>query len=93
MIVFFKDNKKIDFLKLSSGEKRISIIFLNLIFSDEDIILIDEPEISLSLDYQNKIVRDIMQLTSESKKVMMATHAPYIYEDFISYIENNKVEV
>lgn len=93
MIIFFKDGKRIDFFKLSSGEKRISIIFLNLIFSDEDIILIDEPEISLSLDYQNKIVRDIMQLTSESKKVMIATHAPYIYEDFISYDENNKVKV
>lgn len=93
-ILFYKNSSIIDFIKLSSGEKRLMIIFLNLIFSEEDIILIDEPEMSLSLDYQNKIIGHIMDITSqENKKVMIATHAPYIYEDFISYKENNRVKV
>lgn len=94
-IIFLKNGDAIEFAKLSSGEKRVSIIFLNLIFSVEEIILIDEPEISLSLDYQNKIIRDIMELTTNNgkKRVMIATHAPYIYTDFISYSENNKVKV
>lgn len=94
-IVFFKNGDEIEFIKLSSGEKRVSIIFLNLIFSVEEIILIDEPEISLSLDYQNKIIRDIMELTTSNgrKRVMIATHAPYIYADFTSYSDNDKVKV
>ncbi|WP_295863007.1 AAA family ATPase [uncultured Neisseria sp.] len=91
-IAFKKDNIDIDFIKLSSGEKRLCIIFLNIIFAKEDIILIDEPEISLSLDYQNKIIRDIMKI-SDNKKVMIATHAPYIYEDFIAYDTNEKVRI
>ena len=93
-ILFTKDKSEIDFLNLSSGEKRLIIIFLNLIFSDEDIILIDEPEISLSIDYQNKIIGHIMDIAmEENKKIMIATHAPYIYKDFTSYSENNKVKV
>ena len=93
-ISFTKDESEIDFLSLSSGEKRLIIIFLNLIFSEEDIILIDEPEISLSIDYQNKVVGHIMDIAlEEHKKIMIATHAPYIYRDFTSYSENNKVKV
>ena len=93
-ISFTKDKSKVDFLNLSSGEKRLIIIFLNLIFSEEDIILIDEPEISLSIDYQNKVIGHIMDIAlEERKKIMIATHAPYIYKDFTSYSENNKVKV
>lgn len=93
-IFFTKDESEIDFLSLSSGEKRLIIIFLNLIFSEEDIILIDEPEISLSIDYQNKVIGHIMDIAlKEHKKIMIATHAPYIYRDFTSYSENNKVKV
>lgn len=96
MVIFhlLNDKSKVDFLNLSSGEKRLIIIFLNLIFSEEDIILIDEPEISLSIDYQNKVIGHIMDIAlKEHKKIMIATHAPYIYRDFTSYSENNKVKV
>lgn len=75
-----KSNTNIEFEKLSSGEKRIILLFLYVVFSKEKIILIDEPEISLSLNYQNKFVNDIIKL-SNGKKIMMATHAPYIYDD------------
>lgn len=75
-----KNNTNIEFEKLSSGEKRIILLFLYVVFSKEKIILIDEPEISLSLNYQNKFVNDIIKL-SNGKKIMMATHAPYIYDD------------
>lgn len=93
-VIFIKSDSRIDFIKLSSGEKRLIIIFLNLIFSEEDIILIDEPEISLSLDYQNKIIGHIMNIANKgNKKVMIATHAPYIYKDFTSYKENREVKV
>jgi len=75
-----KSNTNIEFEKLSSGEKRIILLFLYVVFSKEKIILIDEPEISLSLNYQSKFVDDIVRL-ADNKKIMMATHAPYIYDD------------
>ena len=68
-IEVLKNKNDIEFKKLSSGEKRIILLFLYVVFSKEKIILIDEPEISLSLNYQNKFVNDII------------THAPYIYDD------------
>ena len=75
---YLKNKNDIEFKKLSSGEKRIILLFLYIVFSKEKIILIDEPEISLSLNYQSKFVDDIVRL-ADNKKIMMATHAPYIY--------------
>ena len=89
----FKKNKtEIDFTKLSSGERRLVYLFLNIIVHEVDIYLIDEPEASLSLDFQNKIVLDLHRLTS-GKLLMIATHAPYIYEDFMSIEGNISQEV
>ena len=79
-IEVLKNKNDIEFKKLSSGEKRIILLFLYVVFSKEKIILIDEPEISLSLNYQSKFVDDIVRL-ADNKKIMMATHAPYIYDD------------
>ena len=70
----------IEYEKLSSGEKRILILFLNIVFSEEEMLLIDEPEISLSINYQSKIITDLVELGNK-KILMMATHAPYIYQD------------
>lgn len=92
IINFYKSNNQIDFHKLSSGERRLCIIFLTLIFIDRNIYLIDEPEMSLSLNYQSKIVYDLVRL-AKSKVVMIATHAPYIYEDFSSIDGNQCIEV
>ena len=91
-ISFYKNNEKIFFDKLSSGEKKISYIFLEMIFSNVDVLLIDEPELSMSLNYQNKLVKDLMKLTGY-KKLFIATHAPFIYEDFKKFEGNIIKEV
>lgn len=79
-IKIFKRKEIIEHEKLSSGEKRILLLFLNVLFSEEKILLIDEPEISLSINYQSKIISDLVELGNR-KILMMATHAPYIYQD------------
>ena len=91
-ISFSKNNEPIDFSKLSSGEKRLCILFLNLIFFEKNIYLIDEPEMSLSLNYQSKIVIDLLKLAGKNI-LMIATHAPYIFEDFLSLEGNVALEV
>lgn len=91
-LAFLKAGDTIDFDKLSSGERKISFLFLEIIFNEVDIYLIDEPELSLSLNYQNKIVTDLHVLT-KNKKLFIATHAPFIYEDFKNIPESIGKEV
>ncbi|GAB1762906.1 AAA family ATPase [Priestia megaterium] len=86
-LVFSKNGDKMAFEKLSSGERKITYLFLEILLNDVDIYLIDEPELSLSLNFQNKIITDLHILT-RGKRLFIATHAPYIYEDFVA-IEGN----
>ena len=87
---FYKSNNELDISKFSSGERNVIFLFLKLIFTDADIYLIDEPEVSLSLSFQKRIIGDIFDVVGD-KKVIIATHAPYIYKDFKAYSEENKV--
>lgn len=74
---------------LSSGEKQIVAIFAQ-IFLDVDrqhIILIDEPELSLSIYWQEEFLNDI--ITSQQCKFLLAvTHSPFI---FSKYLKKNAV--
>lgn len=88
--LFYKSDNELDISKFSSGERNVIFLFLKLIFTDTDIYLIDEPEVSLSLSFQKRIVGDIFDVVGH-KKVIIATHAPYIYKDFKAYSEENKV--
>ena len=68
--------------KLSSGEQNIINLFFDLIFNGKgkDIVLIDEPELSLHIDWLEKLLDDFVQITSQTKTSMLiATHSP----DFI----------
>lgn len=71
--------------KLSSGEKRVLKLFLTVSFIEANLFLIDEPEVSLSLNFQSKIVNDLLNLSNRNnKKLILATHAPYIFDDCIN---------
>ncbi|PHA15091.1 hypothetical protein COI69_26600 [Bacillus cereus] len=91
-LVFIKNSEEMAFEKLSSGERKLSFLFLEILLNDVDIYLIDEPELSLSLNFQNKIITDLHVLTKK-KTLFIATHAPYIYEDFIAIEGNISKEV
>ena len=76
-LAFLKAGDTIDFDKLSSGERKISFLFLEIIFNEVDIYLIDEPELSLSLNYQNKIVTDLHVLTKNKNYLLPHMHLLY----------------
>lgn len=76
--------KKIPVSKLSSGEKNELILFFQLIFlTDKGMtLLIDEPEISLHIDWQNKFIQDVEKIVNENQlSVIIATHSPDIVND------------
>ena len=66
---------------LSSGEKQILSLFARLyLYEREMIVLIDEPELSLSLEWQQKILPDIMA-APKCIQMVAITHSPFVFEN------------
>jgi len=65
---------------LSSGEKQILIILFTTLLQNKKpyILLMDEPEISLHIDWQRSLIQHIKQINPLSQ-IIMATHSPTIY--------------
>lgn len=75
-------DKPLPFGSLSSGEKQIVSVFSRLIL-DRDrryIILIDEPELSLSIEWQRKFLPDILK-TNTCAQLIAITHSPFVFEN------------
>ena len=83
--------------ELSSGEQHVIVLMYNLLFREwekdkavqkenpDQLILIDEPEISLHIDWQEQFVNNLKKITSLSSEVddtttdiIVATHSPAI---------------
>lgn len=76
-----KSGKTFSFSELSYGERKI-IFILSAIYSEKsEIILLDLPENGLSLMIQSKIIDEIK---NQDIQLVVATHAPYIYDASIS---------
>lgn len=72
--------------KLSSGEKQIIVMLAQLIFGKKrQIFIIDEPELSLHLGWQELFVNSLLE-ASPKTQFIMATHSPTI----IGKIENQE---
>ena len=80
-IVYLKTNgnKAIDIQNMSSGEKQIVTFFAYLIFglenTNQSIFIVDEPELSLHLNWQRQFVDSIMDV-NKNVQLIFATHAP-----------------
>jgi len=81
--VFFtlNDNTKTKILlsQLSSGEKQMLILLYTTIIQNnkECITLWDEPEVSLHIEWQRKLIRVIREL-NPNMQLIIATHSPSI---------------
>ena len=81
--IYRKNYKKpINIKNLSSGEKQVLSIFSKLYLDDDKpcIILFDEPELSLSIKWQEHFLPDIME-SKKCKKLIAVTHSPFIFEN------------
>jgi hypothetical protein len=70
--------------QLSSGEKQIISLFSKLYLEDngnkKNIIIIDEPELSLSLKWQKMLLPDIIK-TENCDLLLTVTHSPFIFDN------------
>ena len=75
-------NREIELKNLSSGEKQVVSLFSHLYLSGgkKYFVLIDEPELSLSVDWQRKFLLDIHKADFCSGLVAV-THSPFIYDN------------
>lgn len=85
-VEFVLDNgQSIPVEKLSSGEKNDFILFYELIFkcNDSSLILIDEPEISLHIAWQQEFIRELIQICDmNNMQAIVATHSPNIVSEY-----------
>ena len=66
---------------LSSGEKQIVSLFARLCLDRADyIIMIDEPELSLSIEWQRRLLPDIVK-TEACKGLLAITHSPFVFQN------------
>lgn len=65
---------------LSSGEKHLLKILLAAMTSEENAVLIDEPELSMHIDWQRVFVRTVQAL-NPSCQLILASHSPEIMAD------------
>ncbi len=67
--------------KLSTGEQNQLVLLYDLIFETPkgSILLIDEPESSLHVAWQNDFVNDMLTISkSKSLQIIVATHSPIV---------------
>lgn len=66
---------------LSAGEKQMLSFICYNAFYRNSIFIIDEPELSLHVDWQRQLFRILMDQTSGNQFVI-ATHSPFIYAKY-----------
>lgn len=79
--------KEMDIEQLSSGEKQIVALFsyIYLFVKQPCAIIIDEPELSLSVPWQEKILEDIIK-SKMCNQLIVATQSPFVYDNsLLSY--------
>jgi predicted ATP-dependent endonuclease of OLD family len=76
------DGISIDLSVLSSGEKQVVSLFSHLYLDDarDQIVIIDEPELSLSVPWQKRFLTDILA-SNHCSFVLSVTHSPFIYQN------------
>ena len=82
-LIFLKDNAISIYPKeLSSGEKQLLIILLTVLLErgEESILMLDEPEISMHISWQYKLIDMILQL-NPNVQIILTTHSPMIFSD------------
>ena len=66
---------------LSSGEKQMVSLFARMyLYPKKKIVLIDEPELSLSIDWQRGILIDVL-LSPHCEQVVAITHSPFVFDN------------
>lgn len=82
----FPDNTWSNINVMSSGERQLlTMLYAVNHMSDNSIVLIDEPEISLHIDWQENLLEKMMEQL-EGRQIVVCTHSPAITANFTDYM-------
>ncbi|GAA1791031.1 AAA family ATPase [Agromyces lapidis] len=73
-------DKQIPLASLSSGEKQLLQVLLAVLSAGSSTVMIDEPELSLHVDWQQRLVAS-MQRINPRAQLLLATHSPEVMVD------------
>ena len=75
----YSQDKELEPLDLSSGEKQVLIIFLTILLKENKpyVLIMDEPENSLHAEWQINFIENIRKL-NEKVQIIIATHNPLL---------------
>lgn len=79
-----EEGKAISPTNLSSGEQHEIVLLYELLFKvkPNSLILIDEPELSLHVVWQQQFLKDLQEITKLSEfDILITTHSPQIIHD------------
>ncbi|MBP5522943.1 MAG: ATP-binding protein [Bacteroidaceae bacterium] len=81
-IQFYQRGEIITPYQLSSGEKQMLVILLTVLVENREYyaLLMDEPEISLHIEWQQKLIGLIRQLNPNAQ-IILSTHSPAMIMD------------
>lgn len=81
-VVFHKGELNIPLERLSAGEKQMLLLLFTIFLMEEKpyVLLLDEPEISLHIEWQDKLISLLNELNPNCQ-IIMTTHSPNIFAD------------
>lgn len=79
-LVFVQGESTIELETLSSGEKQLLMILMNVFLLEEKpaVVFMDEPEIALHVSWQYKLLDTLTKLNPQAQFII-ATHSPSIF--------------
>ena len=82
MTLFEQDGDILYPYQLSSGEKQILVILLTVLVQDNrrGVLFMDEPEVSLHVEWQQRLISLIRQL-NPNVQIVLTTHSPAVIMD------------
>ena len=88
-IIIIKEDYEIPISQLSSGEKQLIILLTETLLqkNQQTLFIADEPELSLHIEWQRKVISSIIALNPNSQ-IIIATHSPEIVGRFKTSIIN-----
>lgn len=81
-IQFIQGDEVLTPYQLSSGEKQMLVILLTVLIEDGEpyALLMDEPEISLHIEWQQRLIQLIRELNPNAQ-IILSTHSPALIMD------------
>jgi len=74
------DGQPVPLQSLSSGEKQLLQLLLEILAAESSTVMIDEPELSMHVDWQQRLVASMVRVNPHCQ-MLLATHSPEVMAD------------